>query len=289
MTEMQGKVVMVTGATSGIGQAAARELAQRGATLVIVGRNPEKTDNTVAEIKRQSGNDDVHGLLADLSVMDQIRSLVAEFQQKYDRLDVLINNAGVILTERQESADGYELTFATNHLNYFLLTNLLLDTIKASAPARIINVSSGAHMGVRQIDWDNLDGKKSYGMGGFQTYSLSKLANILFTRELARKLDGAGVTVNAMHPGSVATGFGRNNDTWWAKIAFGLFSFVSRSPEQGADTIVYLATAPDVEGVTGEYFVDRKISNASAMAQDDAAARKLWDISAEMTGLAVEA
>ncbi len=285
MADMTGKVVLITGATNGIGKMAALEIAKIGATVVIVGRNPEKTEQVLAELKQQSGNEQIDMLLADLSVMEQVRSVTAAFKAKYDRLDVLLNNAGAFFSDRRESADGFELTFALNHLNYFLLTNLLLDMLKASSPARIVNVSSEAHQGVREINWDNLDGKQSYGMAGFQAYGLSKLANILFTRELARRLDGTGVTANSLHPGTVATGFGQNNNNLLIKVLLTLFKPFLKSPEQGAETLIYLSTAATVDGVTGKYFASRAEAATSALAQDDEAARRLWDISAQMVGL----
>lgn len=289
MADMTGKVALVTGATNGIGKVAALELAQMGATVVVAGRNPQKTAATVAEIKRDSGNDAVHGLVADLSLQAQVRGLADDFKSQFDRLDVLLNNAGALFKKQQETVDGYELTFALNHLNYFLLTNLLLDIIKASAPARIINVSSEAHQSSATFDFDNLDGRKAYGFAGTGVYGQSKLANILFTRELARQLAGTDVTANAAHPGMVATGFARNNGGLMALFMKTLGPLLMKTPAQGAETLVYLASSPEVEGVTGGYFADRQSVAPSAGAQDDAAAKKLWAISAEMTGLAVKA
>ena len=205
MMTMQGKVCLITGGTSGIGKSTAHELARMGATVVIVGRNAQKTSQVVEEIRAASGNNTVDSLLADLSSQQEVRRLANEFESKYSHLHVLLNNAGAVFMRRQLSVDGIEMTFALDHLACFLLTNLLLDKIKASAPARIINVSSGAHTSGK-IEFDNLQGERDYSP---RAYDNSKLANILFTMELARRLEGTGVTVNALHPGFAATGFGK--------------------------------------------------------------------------------
>src|SRR5512141_2808785 len=245
---MNGKICLVTGATNGIGKAAAQALAQMGATVVVVGRNAPKTAQLVEEIRAASGNQNVNSLLADLSSQHNIRRLAYEFKSSYPHLHVLLNNAGGTFTTRQLSADGIEMTFALNHLAYFLLTNLLLDTLKASAPARIINVSSNAHSGGK-IDFDNLQGERSYS--SFGPYGNSKLANILFTTELARRLEGTGVTVNALHPGLTSTGFGQNNPGFLMKIMGAVIPLIARSPEKGAETSIYLAPSPEVQSITG--------------------------------------
>src|SRR5712692_8269845 len=208
MMTMQGKVCLITGGTNGIGKSTAQELARMGATVVIVGRNAQKTAQVVEEIRAASGNNTVDPLLADLSSQQEVRRLASEFKSKYSQLHVLLNNAGGTFTTRQLSVDGIEMTFALNHLAYFLLTNLLLDTIIASAPARIINVSSDAHAHGK-IEFDNLQGERAFS--GTGPYGNSKLANILFTTELARRMEGTGVTANALHPGLTSTGFGKNN------------------------------------------------------------------------------
>jgi retinol dehydrogenase 12 len=275
---MDGKVCLVTGATSGIGLATAQELAGRGATVVVVGRNRQKCEATVGDIQQRTGNPAVAFLLADLSSQAEIRRLASEFRQNHDRLDVLINNAGGIFLDRRESVDGIELTFALNHMAYFLLTELLLDLTKSSAPARIINVSSEAHRGMT-LDWEDLQARRSYR--GFRVYSQSKLANLLFTFELARRLAGTGVTVNAMHPGFVASNiFAGNGWKGWAvrRIA----SLFALSPEAGARTVVYLATSPDVAGVTGQYFVKERPVQSSAASHDEEASRRLWEVSKEL-------
>ncbi len=286
MNELNGKTILITGATNGIGKVAALELARKGATVAIVGRDPQKTAQTVGEIREQSGNQAVDGLVADLSSLADIRRLADEYRQKYSRLDVLVNNAGGIFANRQLTADGYERTFALNHLAYFLLTNLLLDMLKASAPARIINVSSRSHLGAA-LNFDDLQNQQHYGIGGGQAYGQSKLANVLFTYELARRLAGSGVTVNAVHPGAVATGFGENN-AGAMRFAMRVFHLFALTPEQGADTIVYLASSPDVEGVTGKYWVNRKPMSSSPASYDEAAQKRLWAASAQMTGLPEE-
>jgi NAD(P)-dependent dehydrogenase (short-subunit alcohol dehydrogenase family) len=282
MMSIQGKICLITGGTNGIGKVTAQALAQMGATVVIVGRNAEKTAQVVEEIRAASGNKNVDFLLADLSSQQEVRRLAAEFKSKYSRLHVLLNNAGAVFMQRQLSVDGIEMTFALNHLAYFLLTNLLLDTIKASAPARIINVSSDAHTSGK-IEFDNLQGERSYNS---KAYGNSKLANILFTVELARRLEGTGVTVNALHPGFVATGFGKNNPGLLMKLIRAAVPLIARSPEKGAETSIYLATSVNAEGVTGKYFYDSHAIPAAAQATEMAVARRLWDVSAEMVDLA---
>jgi NAD(P)-dependent dehydrogenase (short-subunit alcohol dehydrogenase family) len=271
---------LITGATNGIGKVAALELAKMGATVVIVGRNAAKTQSVVDEIRTASGNTSVDYLLADLSSMAQVRQLADAFRHKYTRLDVLVNNAGGMFAKRQETVDGFEMTFALNHLAYFLLTDLLLDILKASAPARIVNVSSDAHRPV-PLDFDDLQHHK-YGMRGFLAYSRSKLANVLFSYELAARLAGTGVTANVLHPGTVATGFGHNNAGLfdWVYKVIDLFAI---SPEKGAETIVYLASSQEVEGVTGKYWNRCKAVRSSKVSYDQEAARRLWEISEQMT------
>jgi len=280
---MNGKICLVTGATNGIGKAAAQALALMGATVVIVGRDAQKTSRVTEEIKLTSGNQNVDLLLADLSSQQEVRRLAEEFKRKHSRLHVLLNNAGGTFATRQISVDGIEMTFAFNHLAYFLLTNMLLETMKASAPARIINVSSDAHSGGK-IDFDNLQGEQTYS--SFGPYGNSKLANILFTTELARRLEGTGVTVNALHPGLTSTGFGKNNPGFFMKIMGVVIPLIARSPEKGAETSIYLASSTDVQGITGKYFVDCKVTQPALQAADSTVARQLWDISAEMVHLA---
>jgi NAD(P)-dependent dehydrogenase (short-subunit alcohol dehydrogenase family) len=287
MGEMDGKTVLITGATNGIGKVAALELAKKGANVVIVGRNPAKTTETVAEIKAGSGNPNVGMIVADLSSMAEVRKVADAFKANHSRLDVLINNAGAVFADRQKTVDGYEMTFAFNHLAYFLLTNLLLDMLKASAPAHIVNVSSAAHTnGV--LNFDDLDSKNNYGMGGFRAYGLSKLANIMFTYELSRQLEGTGVIANVLHPGLVGTGFGMNNNRMM-RFAMRLIAPFSLTPEQGADTIIYLASSPQVSGVSGKYWNKRTAIQSAPASYDEAAQKKLWVVSEQMTGLAAKA
>jgi len=277
---MRGKLGMVTGATSGIGRVTAQVLAQAGAEVVVVGRNREKSEATVGRIKQQTGNPAVEYMLADLSSQTAIRQLAETFKRQHERLDVLVNNAGAFFLWRQESVDGIEMTFALNHLGYFLLTNLFLDTLKASAPARVINVSSGSHKG-ETIDFDHLHGKRMYS--GSHAYGQSKLANILFTYELARRLEGTGVTVNALHPGFVATNIGTNNG-WIVRAIRPLMDLFAISVEEGADTINYLAISKEVEEITGKYFIKRKAVSSSSISYDESLARRLWQVSMELTG-----
>ncbi|MCH8346161.1 MAG: SDR family oxidoreductase [Chloroflexi bacterium] len=278
---MQGKTVLITGANSGIGKETAVALARAGATVVFTSRDPQKGEQAAADIRQRSGAD-VTLMPLNLASFTSIRALAQGFLQRYEQLHVLINNAGLILSERTETEQGFETTFGVNHLGHFLLTQLLLDRIKASAPARIVNVSSGAHRRVGGgLDFDDLQATKGYG--GWQVYGRSKLANIYFTRELARRLQGTGVSANALHPGVVATGFARDGDakppfSWLITLARPFF----RSPEKGAQTSIYLASDPKVEGVTGKYFADSKETEPTAIAQDDEAASRLWTASEEL-------
>jgi NAD(P)-dependent dehydrogenase (short-subunit alcohol dehydrogenase family) len=278
---MNGKVCLVTGGTNGIGKSTAQELARMGAMVIIVGRDAQKTSKVVKEIRAASGNPSVGSMLADLSSQQEVRRLANEFRNKYSRLHVLLNNAGAVFMQRQLSVDGIEMTFALNHLASFLLTDLLLDTLKASAPARIINVSSGAHT-TGKIEFDNLQGERGYSP---RVYENSKLANILFTMELAHRLEGTGVTVNALHPGFTATGFSKNNGKVMAALVSIFAPLVARSPAKGARTSIHLASSPSVAGMTGKYFFDSHVVPAAPQASDRAVARKLWDVSAELVHL----
>ena len=279
MDTMQDKVCLITGGTNGIGKSAAQALAQLGATVVIVGRDSQKTSQVVEEIRSATGSNSVDSLLADLSSQQDVRRLAGEFQSKYSRLHVLLNNAGGTFLTRQLSVDGLEMTFALNHLAYFLLTDLLLDLLKASAPARIINVSSDAHA-TGKIEFDNLQGERDFS--GLGPYGNSKLANILFTIELARRLDGTGVTANALHPGLTNTGFGKNNPGWLMTLMGAIIPLIARSPAKGARTSVYLASSPEVAGVTGKYWVDSKVKQPAPQASDRATAKQLWEVSSKL-------
>ncbi len=278
---LRAQVCMVTGAASGIGAATARALAQRGATVILVDRDAEKGPATAKQIERQTSDGAVEFMRADLSAQQEIRRLVQQFESRHRRLDVLVNNAGAIFARRQESVDGIEMTFALNYLGYFLLTNLLLDTLKASAPARIVNVSSRSHTRAR-INFDDMQSRSGYR--GLQAYARSKLAIVLFTYELARRLEGTDVTANALHPGLVATGFGRKHGGVLG-LVMRLFRPAFSRPEQGAQTSIYLATSPEVEGVTGKYFVGCKAIPSSPASYDPDTARRLWQVSAAYTKL----
>jgi len=277
---MDGKVCVVTGATSGIGKATAAALAGLGATVVLVGRDRSRTEAAAAEISSVSASPP-RAEIADLASLEQVRQLAGRLAE-LERIDVLVNNAGLVLGERRTTPDGFEHVFALNHLAPFLLTSLLLPKLTASAPARVVTVTSDAHSAARL---DLTDPNLEHGWDSWRSYANSKLANILFTRELARRLDGTGVTANCAHPGVVRTGFGRE-----ARPLLRLGVTIARpfmaSPERGADTIVYLASSPDVADETGGYYVKRQRREPSAAARDDAAARKLWEISEKMTGLA---
>jgi retinol dehydrogenase-14 len=282
---MEGKAVLITGGTSGIGKAAATALAGMGANVVITGRNGERGDRALQEIREESGNEGVEVMLADLAVQAEVRRLAEEFRERHDRLDVLVNNAGLVLSERTETPDGIETQLATNHLAPFLLTNLLLDLLKKSAPSRIITVSSDAHRWGK-IDLNDLQSKKRYR--AFPVYGMTKLANIMFTYELAERLEGTGVTANCMHPGGVSTNFAVGSRSPFA-LLFRAFKPFMRSPKQGADTLVYLAASPEAEGMTGKYLADRKVKAPSDAAYDQTTRKRLWEASEELTGLKVAA
>lgn len=274
---------MVTGATAGIGKATALEIASRGARTVIVGRDEEKSRDVAHMIQQEAGNPDVDYFLADLSSMQQTRALAQAFKARYDRLDVLVNNVGAIFLSRGKTVDGFENTFALNHLvGYFLLTHLLLDVIKDSAPARIVNVSSNAHYRGR-IHFDDLQLEEGYN--AMKAYSQSKLANVMFTYELARRLDGTGVTANTLHPGVVASNFMATNNPGWTRILRWIWNLFSISPAEGAETSVYLATSDEVAGVTGKYFEKCEAKPSAEASYNQADQQRLWRVSEELLGL----
>jgi NAD(P)-dependent dehydrogenase (short-subunit alcohol dehydrogenase family) len=278
---MTGKTIVVTGASSGVGKATARELALLGAHVVMICRGGPKADATLKELQKAVGDDRVEMLTGDLSSQTSIREIAAKFLETHDRLDVLVNNAGMIFPGREVTFDGLERTFALNHLGYFLLTELLLDVLKRSAPSRIVNVASEAHRMVKGIDFDDLQAAKAYHP--WHVYGQSKLANILFTRELSRRLDGTGVTANSLHPGFVNSGFARDL-AGFQKFALNILRpFAMISPQQGARTPVYLASSPQVEGLSGRYYNKRRPASPSPAARDDAAARRLWEVSVDLT------
>ena len=269
---MKNKIVLVTGATDGIGKETALQLARRGARVLVHGRSAERCQQAVDEIRSASGNPQVEYLLADFASLAQVRALAAEVEQRVERLAVLVNNAGVYFKERKLSEDGYEMTFAVNHLAHFLLSNLLLPLLKKSPAGRIVTVSSTMHT-VRDLDMDNLQGEKHYSGNG--AYALSKLGNILMTHELAERLAGSSITANCLHPGVIDTKLLRN--------AFGMSG---SSLESGAATSVYLASSPEVAGVSGKYFDNRQQVDAGEQAQDPALQKQFWQISEELAGLA---
>lgn len=284
-----GRTVVVTGANSGVGKATAIALAAAGARTVITARNEARGRAAREDIRRTTGSDQVDLVVFDLADLASVRAGAAELLDRTERIDVLVNNAGLVLSDRQVTVDGFEATFATNHLGPFLLTRLLTDRLVESAPARVVNVASTAHRGARTgLDFDDLQSTGHYR--GMQAYSRSKLANILFTTELARRLDGTGVTANSVHPGTVASGFARDDDAS-GFLAFGvkvIKPFIL-TPAKGARTSVYVATSPDLAGVTGQYFVKCRVRTPSPAARDEAAAILLWSVSEELVGAAPSA
>lgn len=276
---MKDKRCLITGATAGIGEVAAIEIARKGYDVVIVGRNESRCQATLARMKETGGTGDLSYLVADLSSRKSVRELAAQYRSKYDRLDILINNAGAVFFKDQRSADNLEMTWALNHFGYFWLTEELLDLIKKTPNARIINVSSDAHKRAR-LNRDRV--VDHINQVPYFTYGNSKLANLLFTFELARRLEGTDITVNALHPGVVATNFGANNGIP-GRIFNLLTAFVAITSEAGARTIIYLATSPEAEGVTGKYFVKEKIQKSSTESQDKMLAKLLWQKSVELT------
>lgn len=279
--ELAGKVCLVTGATHGIGKETALALARMGATVVIVGRNPAKCAEVVSEIRQKSGNEAVEALTADLSVMSEVRRLADRFKATYSKLHVLVNNVGTSSAHRQVTPEGFELTFAVNHLSYFLLTTLLLDTLKASAPARIVNLSSRGHKGT-QMDFDDLQFEKKYA--AYPAYQRSKLANVMFTYELARRLAGTGVTANVLDPGLVRTDFERNlNLSPFQRSSYNIIlRFWGLDADEGARTSVYLASSPEVEGVTGKYWEKQTAVRSSPASYVESDWARLWDASEKM-------
>ena len=274
-----GKRVVITGATSGIGLAAAEALAALGAKLTIVARNEAKASHAAARIQAAGRGATVDVLLAELASQASVRRLGAEVLDRYPRVEVLVNNAGAVYSRRRLTEDGVELTWAVNHLAPFLLTSLLLDRLINSAPARIVTTASDAHKGAN-IPFDDLNAERAYR--GFRRYGETKLANILFTTELARRLEGTGVTATCFHPGVVASGFNRNNGPLM-RAAMTLVGRFARSPAKGAETLVWLVDSPEVAGESGGYFVDQRRAVPSRAAQDMAAARRLWHISEDQT------
>ena len=281
---MAGKTCLVTGGTGGIGRVTALELANMGANVIIAGRSPAKSSITAMDIREQSGNWAVEFLVTDLSSQDQVRQLAKDFKKRHKRLDVLVNNAGAFFLGRERSVDGIEMTFALNHLSYFLLTNLLLDELMVSASARIVNVASAAHKSAK-IEMCSVHSPHRYL--GWRAYSRSKLCNLLFTYELARRFEGTSVTVNALHPGLVRTNI-LNNNGLIGRVLNSLIRVRGISVEAGALTSVYAVTSPEMEGVSGKYLEKGKIVHSSTRSYDEDQAGALWELSARLTGISSE-
>jgi len=279
---MAGKTVLVTGGTGGIGKATALGLATLGARVAITGRDRARAQAAAADIRTATGNDAVDAYAADLSAQAEVRRLAAEVLATYPRLDVLVNNVGGYWAHRHVTGDGLEHTFALNHLAPFLLTNLLWDRLLASAPARVITVSSGAQA-MGRIDFDDLQGERNWS--GQRAYNQSKLANVMFTYELARRLEGTGVTATVLHPGVVRTAFGAEDPAGWQRLFLPLVRPWLKSPAQGAETPIYLASSPEVAGVTGRYFANRKPKTSNRASYDTEAQARLWRVSADLVGL----
>ena len=279
---MQGKICLVTGATAGIGQAAARLLAKRGATVVGVGRNPANNEYSTRLIREETGNMSIHYLLADLSSQKDIHALAHQYQSRFDRLDVLVNNAGATFAKRQESVDGIEMTFALNHLGYFLLTNLLVNIMEASEPVRVINVSSSLHK-FGAIDFDDIPYQNGYSRS--KAYQRSKLANIAFTYELARRLCNLKISVNAMNPGLVATNVGNSAGGYAEKLKGLVDKIAGLTPEEGAQTIIYLAASSEVDGVSGRYFEKEKLLPSAKATHDLEFCSRILLLSERLTSL----
>jgi len=276
---MAGKVVLITGGTGGIGKATAIGLAAIGARVGITGRDLARAEQAAADIRSASENPAVDAFAADMTSQAEVRRLAATVLDAYPRLHVLVNNVGGFWAHRHPTADGLERTFALNHLAPFLLTNLLLDRLKASAPARVVTVSSGAQS-MGRIDFDDLQGALNYS--GQRAYNQSKLANIMFTNELARRLDGAGVTATSVHPGVVRTNFGAEDQAWFFTIISRVVRPLLKTPAQGAQTPIYLASSPDMDGISGQFFVNRKPKTANKVAYDTDMTARLWRVSTDL-------
>ncbi len=278
---MDGKVCLVTGATNGIGLEASKALASLGATVVLVGRDRGRIETALTYVRHAVPDAKVDSLQADFTCLKEVRALAEAFKARYSRLDALLNNAGLVLHERQVTKDGFEATLGINHLAPFLLTHQLMDVLKSSGPARVVNVSSDAHKFAR-LDLSDLQAERGFRM--MRVYGNSKLANILFTQALARRLQGSQVTTNCMHPGVVRTGFGHNTKGLM-NFAVKTFAMFFLTAEQGARTLVYLASSPEVEGVSGQYFYKCRRKKPSRAARDEQLAERLWQVSEDLTGV----
>ena len=276
---MKGETILMTGATSGIGRAAFIALADMHPNIVILARNETKAKDTMREVREMTGNSNLDMIACDLASLDTVRRAAAAFVASYDRLDVLANNAGIISGKRTQTADGFESIFAVNHLSHFVLTNLLLDKLKASVPSRVVVTSSYSQFR-GHMDFDDLMAEGSFR--SWAAYGQSKLANALFTFELARRLAGSGVTVNCFHPGAVRTNIGSGMGRA-ATLAYSVASRFLISPERGAETLVYLASSPEVEGITGKYFFEKQATESSPESMDQIEAQRLWEVSGRLT------
>jgi len=282
---MKDRICLVTGANVGIGLETARGLAQQGATVVLACRSRTKAEAAAEDIRSTVAGANVELIDLDLASLDSVRAAAAAFLANHDRLDVLVNNAGLILTDRRETAEGFEMQLGVNHLGHFLLTHLLLDALKAAGSARVVNLSSMGHQMSRGLDFDDLMyTRRTYR--DVAVYGDSKLANILFTRELARRVEGTGIVAHAVHPGAVATSFGGDGDAkgWFGLVLKG-FGWAFATPAKGARTSLHVATSDDAGRSTGEYWASRKRKRPSKQARDDAAARRLWEVSEQLVGI----
>lgn len=285
LPDLSGRTVLITGGNSGIGKATAAALTGAGASVVITARDPQRGAQAVDDIRKAAGG---RGSIAvrelDLARLDSVRSFAASFLAEHPRLDVLILNAGLTAAKRTVTEDGFETLFQVNHLAHFLLTHLLLDRLIESSPSRVVVVASSSHRQAGRLDFDDLQAERNYV--GLRAYARTKLANVLFARELARRLQGTGVTANALHPGTVRTGWGADGDAGFLlTVGLKMASWVFLSPEQGARTSVYLAASPEVKDATGGYYVRRRLARPAPAARDDDAARRLWQVSEELLGL----
>ena len=279
---LQGKVCLITGATNGIGEEAAKQIALMGAEIVFIARSPAKAEELKQSLKSLTGRESI-SIIADLSSQEDVKRAASEFLSMNKPLNILLNNAGIMNTSRKETVDGLEEVFSVNHLAYYSFTLMLMNKLIESGPSRVVNVASGAHMFVKDMNFDDLQSEKEYKT--MQVYGRSKLANILFTRELAERLEGKGVTVNCLHPGFVNTGIGSNNSPTMGSILMTLARPFSRKTDKGAETSIYLCVSPEVENETGEYFYDCKKEKISAAASDKENATKLWEVSSKLTGI----
>ena len=279
---LQDKVCLITGATNGIGEEAAKQIALMGAEIVFIARNPVKANELNKTLKSLTGKEST-SIIADLSSQLEVKRAADKFLSLNKPLHILLNNAGIMNTSRKETVDGLEEVFSVNHLAYYSLTLLLMDKLIANGPGRIVNVASGAHMFIKEMNFDDLQSEKEYKT--MRVYGQSKLANILFTRELSEKLEGKGITVNCLHPGFVNTGIGSNNSPTLGRILMAMARPFSRKTDKGAETSIYLCVSPEVEGISGEYYIDCEVSKISGAARSKDNAEKLWNISSELTGI----